>query len=83
MCPIEGNIHQVDIVDGPAAFIDILAPPYRTDIPNVGKRYCRYFKEVNVSGNIKLVVVPDPKDYWSDTATYMGPPLKSFSESKS
>ncbi|XP_050533811.1 2-aminoethanethiol dioxygenase [Daktulosphaira vitifoliae] len=83
LCPTEGNIHQVDIVDGPAAFIDILAPPYRTEIPDVGKRNCRYFKEVNVSDDLKLVVIPDPKDYWSDTATYTGPPLKSFVDSKS
>ncbi|XP_050430282.1 2-aminoethanethiol dioxygenase [Adelges cooleyi] len=73
LCPVEGNIHQVDTVDGPAAFVDILAPPYRTDIPDVGKRYCRYFKELNMSKDIKLEVVPDPKDYWSDTAPYTGP----------
>jgi len=73
LCPVEGNIHQVDTIDGPAAFVDILAPPYKTDIPEVGKRCCRYFKEVNISKDIKLAIVSDPRDYWSDTAPYTGP----------
>lgn len=71
--PTEGNIHQVDTIDGPAAFVDILAPPYKTDIPDVGKRCCKYFNEVNLSKDITLAIVSDPKDYWSDIAPYTGP----------
>lgn len=73
LCPVEGNIHQIDTIDGPAAFVDILAPPYKTDIPEAGKRCCKYFKEVNISKDVKLAIVSDPKDYWSDTAPYTGP----------
>jgi len=73
LCPVEGNIHQVDTIDGPAAFVDILAPPYKTDIPEVGNRCCRYFKEVNISKDIKLAIISNPRDYWSDTAPYTGP----------
>ncbi|CAI6360132.1 unnamed protein product [Macrosiphum euphorbiae] len=73
LCPVEGNIHQVDTIDGPAAFVDILAPPYKTDIPEVGNRCCRYFKEVNISKDTKLAIISNPRDYWSDTALYTGP----------
>lgn len=74
LCPVEGNIHEVDTIDGPAAFVDILAPPYKSDIPGIGKRYCRYFKEVNKSKDIiKLGIISDPIDYWSDIAPYTGP----------
>lgn len=75
LCPIEGNIHQVDTVDGPAAFIDILAPPYRFNLPDAEKRRCSYFKEVNKSKDTKLMIdtKDEPKDYWSDTAPYKGP----------
>lgn len=77
LCPIEGNIHQVDTVDGPAAFIDILAPPYRENGLDAGKRQrrCCYYVEVNNRPNdIQLKIVSDPINYyWSDSAKYTGP----------
>lgn len=82
LCPVEGNIHQVDTIDGPAAFVDILAPPYQTDIPEAGKRCCRYFKEIKLSQDTKLEIVSEPKDYWSDTALYTGPQFSIHFESK-
>ncbi|KAH8874962.1 2-aminoethanethiol dioxygenase [Schistosoma japonicum] len=43
--PIEGNLHEITPVDGPAVFLDILAPPYDHDL---GTRECRFYKEVNI-----------------------------------
>jgi cysteamine dioxygenase len=38
------NLHEIESVGGPAAFIDILAPPYETTIPGHGVRKCSYFR---------------------------------------
>ncbi|XP_075229211.1 2-aminoethanethiol dioxygenase [Lycorma delicatula] len=76
LCPKQRNIHEIRSVGGPAAFLDILAPPYKTDIPGVGPRPCRYFKDVSLGEEApvkKLVRIPSPADYWSDTAPYQGP----------
>lgn len=76
LCPKQRNIHEIHSVGGPAAFLDILAPPYETDIPGVGPRPCRYFKDVSLSDDSpikKLVRIPSPADYWSDSAPYQGP----------
>uniref|UniRef100_A0A1B6L6N8 2-aminoethanethiol dioxygenase n=1 Tax=Graphocephala atropunctata TaxID=36148 RepID=A0A1B6L6N8_9HEMI len=82
LSPVTGNLHEIHSVDGPAAFVDILAPPYGSDIPGVGPRPCRYFKEI---GDVavehdedkrpvkKLIRIPSPPDYWSSSAPYQGP----------
>lgn len=68
--PEIGNIHQVEALDGPAVFFDLLTPPYNVMLPNIGPRRCRFFKEVN---NHKLSVVSHHKGYWNDEAPYKGP----------
>lgn len=86
LSPISGNLHEIHSVNGPAAFLDVLSPPYGTDIPGVGPRPCRYFRELEesnvASGSsnetlpirlTKLLRIPAPYDYWSDTAPYLGP----------
>lgn len=40
LTPVQGNLHQIDAMDGPAAFLDILAPPYDPD----DGRDCHYYK---------------------------------------
>ncbi|XP_078269368.1 2-aminoethanethiol dioxygenase-like [Rhinoraja longicauda] len=45
LTPMQGNMHQIEARDGPAAFLDILAPPYD---PDEG-RDCHYFKMLQVS----------------------------------
>ncbi|RZF45143.1 hypothetical protein LSTR_LSTR012605 [Laodelphax striatellus] len=83
LSPRRGNLHEIHTVDGPAAFVDILSPPYDTDIPGVGPRPCRYFREVShPDDNLvkKLIRIPSPSDYWSDTAPYTGPPCNSTDE---
>jgi len=48
--PKSNNIHRVESVDGPAAFLDILAPPYNIDPygnpEDKQERDCHYFREV-------------------------------------
>lgn len=40
LTPLRDNLHQIDAVGGPAAFLDILAPPYNPD----DGRDCHYYK---------------------------------------
>lgn len=40
LTPVRNNLHQIHAVDGPAAFLDILAPPYNPD----DGRDCHYYK---------------------------------------
>lgn len=40
LTPVRDNLHQIDAVEGPAAFLDILAPPYNPD----DGRDCHYYK---------------------------------------
>ncbi|KAF8569289.1 hypothetical protein P879_08031 [Paragonimus westermani] len=113
LAPDEGNLHEITPVDGPAVFLDILAPPYDHDL---GTRECRFYKEVELphpvpgrnaqsqTGNgaivdspalndsrsmgtdvpvfrgsdtypplIYLVETNQPKDYWCESAEYVGP----------
>ncbi|KAF7255437.1 hypothetical protein EG68_07700 [Paragonimus skrjabini miyazakii] len=113
LAPDEGNLHEITPVDGPAVFLDILAPPYDHDL---GTRECRFYKEVelphpvpgvNVQSQtgigaivdsaalnesrsvgtdvpvfhgsdtypplIYLVETNQPKDYWCESAEYVGP----------
>lgn len=77
LTPLKGNIHELHSVDGPAAFVDILSPPYQTEIPDVGPRPCRYFKDLGSVGNKenirRLLRISSPPDYWSESAPYQGP----------
>ncbi|XP_061764689.1 2-aminoethanethiol (cysteamine) dioxygenase a isoform X2 [Nerophis ophidion] len=44
LTPQRDNLHQVEAVDGPAAFLDILAPPYD---PDAG-RDCHYYRVLQI-----------------------------------
>ena len=44
LSPDEGNIHSIEAIDGPAAFVDILSPPY--DPP---ERDCHYYDELEAA----------------------------------
>jgi cysteamine dioxygenase len=80
LTPTERNLHEISSVDGTAAFLDILSPPY--DTSDFGERSCHYFKEQNdetpghVTNERRLIHIPSPPEYWSDVAVYEGPPIR-------
>lgn len=82
LTPSERNLHEIYSVEGPAAFLDILSPPY-----DEIERSCHYFKEENdgepgpVSDEAKLVHIPSPPEYWNDVAMYEGPTIRYLSAS--
>ncbi|KAK9501937.1 hypothetical protein O3M35_012567 [Rhynocoris fuscipes] len=75
LSPTKGNIHEISAVDGPAAFVDILAPPYSSLIVGYGPRPCHYFLELDCEGESaqKLIKINDHPGYWTDIAPYLGP----------
>lgn len=75
LTPKKGNIHEIQAVDGGAAFVDVLAPPYLSDIDGRGPRPCHYFIEVksNLNGYAEFVKVNRVSDYWTDFSPYLGP----------
>ncbi|XP_030196569.1 2-aminoethanethiol (cysteamine) dioxygenase a [Gadus morhua] len=46
LTPLRDNLHQIDALDGPAAFLDILAPPYDSD----DGRDCHYYRVLSRHG---------------------------------
>jgi len=83
--PHKSNIHRVESVGGPAAFLDILAPPYNIDPPDYAEdrqeRDCHYFRilsETSENPNCKWLLLSDPPaTFYCDTEPYMGPRVKS------
>lgn len=87
LTPARDNVHQIDAVDGPAAFLDILAPPYN---PEDG-RDCHYYKvlqsvtESGTGAQVEqeqlgeeenegwLLEIPQPDDFWCGGEPYPGP----------
>ncbi|KAK7789375.1 hypothetical protein R5R35_007849 [Gryllus longicercus] len=84
LTPDQGNLHEIIPVNGPAAFIDLLAPPYETTVPNSGERSCHYFKETKLHDSrrqstpnmVALVSIPCPREFGSEYAPYTGPVLE-------
>lgn len=77
LTPQTGNIHEIRSVNGPAAFLDILAPPYDHETRS---RVCHYYRKLQENEKSTddmqwLIQVSQPPDYWCDTADYQGPPL--------
>ncbi|XP_068183146.1 2-aminoethanethiol (cysteamine) dioxygenase b [Antennarius striatus] len=74
--PDRDNLHQIDAVDGPTAFLDILAPPYDPD----DGRDCHYYKiqaEVQDAEleekELWLMEISQPPDFWCGGEPYPGP----------
>uniref|UniRef100_A0A0N7ZBY2 2-aminoethanethiol dioxygenase n=1 Tax=Scylla olivacea TaxID=85551 RepID=A0A0N7ZBY2_SCYOL len=91
LSPGANNLHEIHSVDGPAAFLDILSPPYGTDERLGLERDCHYYKEVrgpstgseeDVNGQpaVFLYRVETPSDFWCDQAEYCGPPVEGERE---
>lgn len=85
LAPQRDNLHRIDAVDGPTAFLDILAPPYDPD----DGRDCHYYKvipeEAREAGGAQTEPPPDhgsevwlmeisqPPDFWCGSEPYPGP----------
>ncbi|KAM3606029.1 uncharacterized protein V6R79_009631 [Siganus canaliculatus] len=80
LSPDRDNIHQIEAVDGPTAFLDILAPPYDPD----DGRDCHYYRllsEADVPGGgqqgrekeVWLMEISQPPDFWCGGEPYPGP----------
>eukprot|EP00088_Acartia_fossae_P045381 TRINITY_DN4887_c0_g2_i1.p1 TRINITY_DN4887_c0_g2~~TRINITY_DN4887_c0_g2_i1.p1 ORF type:complete len:253 (+),score=36.98 TRINITY_DN4887_c0_g2_i1:63-821(+) len=80
--PDMGNIHQIESVNGAAAFLDILSPPYNIDpepdSPDQQERDCNYYRvigEEREGGKTWLIQIPSPTNFFCDTESYQGPQL--------
>ncbi|XP_062550181.1 2-aminoethanethiol dioxygenase [Armigeres subalbatus] len=82
LTPAERNYHEITAIGGPAAFFDILSPPYNADIPVYGKRTCSFYRKLllpgdgaNNDGRKRMVLekIPTPDHYYCDTEQYDTP----------
>ncbi|KAM5237449.1 2-aminoethanethiol dioxygenase [Ctenodactylus gundi] len=82
LTPHRDNLHQIDAVDGPAAFLDILAPPYDPD----DGRDCHYYRVLepirpkeatgtpcDLPREVWLLETPQADDFWCEGEPYPGP----------
>lgn len=81
LSPDRDNLHQIDAVDGPTAFMDILAPPYDPD----DGRDCHYYRVVTEAEGgeqepqepqekqVWLMEISQPPDFWCGGEPYPGP----------
>jgi len=85
LTPSECNFHSISSVDGPAAFLDLLSPPYDY---KTRQRICHYYSEISPescssdgirsttnSDFLYLIEKDEPEDFYCDSAKYRGPPL--------
>lgn len=84
LTPVQDNLHQINAVDGPAAFLDILAPPYNAD----DGRDCHYYRILQTveeartdeqQGDEKkekvtwMLEIPEPEEFCCGPEPYPGP----------
>ena len=90
--PNADNYHQIyNSSDEPAAFVDILSPPYNhkgSELAMEGDtevRECEYFKQITFPSNVDevldksivwLQVIPTPTDFNCDSEPYQGPRMQ-------
>lgn len=70
LTPTERNFHEIRALEGPLAFLDILAPPY-----DGVERDCHYYSATADGEAVRLQRVEPPRDFWCDSAPYRGPPI--------
>lgn len=77
LTPTISNFHEIEALDEPAAFFDILSPPYDSLIEEIGPRKCRYYNVVNeISTNLsELEETEVPDCFYCDQHPYLGPVL--------
>ncbi|XP_052773928.1 2-aminoethanethiol dioxygenase-like [Mya arenaria] len=80
LTPQSGNLHEITAVNGTAAFLDFLSPPYCHErFSRDGYRPCNYFSESDSAQSdpdVKYIMpISAPRDYWCDEVEYTGPPV--------
>ncbi|KAG5677047.1 hypothetical protein PVAND_006831 [Polypedilum vanderplanki] len=78
--PENSNFHEITALNEPAAFFDILAPPYSdyNDSMEPGSRHCSFYKKImfencGKSPILKLVKIDVPDHYYCDSVAYKQP----------
>lgn len=73
------NYHEITALDGPAAFFDVLSPPY-SDVHEDGPeaRHCHFYKKLVVENSperkiLKLEQIDCPSHYYCDSITFVKP----------
>lgn len=71
------NLHEIQSLNEPAAFLDILAPPYGYSAADYEPRKCSYYNRLSqVSSDVfRLQEIRSPLWYWTDSHPYTGPDL--------
>lgn len=77
----ECNYHEITALGNePAAFFDILSPPYETTtVENGDKNMCSFYKKIINDTTIKLEKISTPNDYFCDSIYYSLENLESES----
>lgn len=70
LTPSFANYHHIRPVSGRAAFVDILSPPYHTEIPELGKRKCTYYQPVQDGDEYVLMPTDCPSSYWCNEVAF-------------
>ncbi|KAE8749092.1 hypothetical protein FOCC_FOCC004261 [Frankliniella occidentalis] len=82
LTPSERNFHSIIALNGEAAFLDILSPPYFTRRPGHELNVCNYYQEGGLVGGtdeenlVRLEEIRPPEDYWTVKGEYKGPRIQ-------
>lgn len=72
LTPNESNFHEIQAVDGNAAFFDVLSPPYDDEVG--GTRKCSFYRRVSgdIGGVEKIFLekIPAPYSYYCDLGLF-------------
>lgn len=84
LTPSERNFHSIVALNGEAAFLDILSPPYFTKIDGQDLNVCNYYREGGTVSRpdgeilVRLEEIGPPDDYWTVKGNYKGPHIEQY-----
>lgn len=73
LTPTTSNYHEITAVNGPAAFFDVLSPPYDSNMPIYGPRKCSFYRKTIRDNLLILEKVSTPHHYYCDSAEFSQP----------
>lgn len=71
----QSNFHEITALDEPAAFFDVLSPPY-SDMDNndPDARHCHFYRKLKINDTtLKLERINCPSHYYCDSETFEKP----------